>query len=52
LTTSGRRIRVRFNRPFRYEIDGGARKQARKLRIKVQPASVKICVPPAGQHSR
>ncbi len=52
LTTSGRRIRVRFNRPFRYEIDGGARKQARKLRIKVQPASVKICVPPAGPHSR
>lgn len=45
LTTSGRRIRVRFNRPSRYEIDGGDRNETRKLRIKVHPASVRICVP-------
>ncbi len=43
--TRGRQIRVRFDRPFPYELDGGARPAARKLRIKVHPASVKICVP-------
>jgi diacylglycerol kinase (ATP) len=45
LTTRGRRIRVRFNRPSKYEIDGGARNEAGKLRIKVHPASLRICVP-------
>jgi hypothetical protein len=29
-----------------YELDGGERKKARKLRINVHPASVRICVPP------
>jgi len=43
--TRGRQIRVRFDRPFPYELDGGARPAARKLRIKVHPASVQICVP-------
>jgi diacylglycerol kinase (ATP) len=43
--TRGRRVRVRFDRPFLYELDGGARPAARKLRIKVHPASVTICVP-------
>ncbi len=43
--TSGRRFTLSFSRPFRYELDGGARSQIRKLRIKVHPASVTICVP-------
>ena len=43
--TRGRQVRVRFDRPFPYELDGGARPAAGKLRIKVHPASVKICVP-------
>jgi diacylglycerol kinase (ATP) len=50
--TRGSRITMRFDRAFPYELDGGARKPAKKLRIKVRPASVRICVPPAGQDSR
>jgi diacylglycerol kinase (ATP) len=49
LSTSGRRIRVRFSRPFRYEVDGGDRNETRKLGIKVRPGSVRICVPPANE---
>ena len=43
--TSGKRFKLRFDRPFRYELDGGARPAVRKLRIRVHPASVTICVP-------
>ena len=50
--TRGRRITVRFDRAFPYELDGGARKPAKKLRIKVRPASVRICVPADGPGSR
>ena len=43
--TRGRRFRVRFGRPFPYELDGGARPAVRKLQIKAHPRSVTICVP-------
>jgi diacylglycerol kinase (ATP) len=43
--THGRQFRVRFDRQFPYELDGGARPAASKLRIKVHPSSVRICVP-------
>jgi diacylglycerol kinase (ATP) len=43
--TRGRRITVRFDRACRYELDGGARNAVKKLRIKVRPRSVRICVP-------
>jgi diacylglycerol kinase family enzyme len=43
--TRGRKFRVRFDRELPYELDGGARPAARKLRIKVHPSSVRICVP-------
>jgi diacylglycerol kinase (ATP) len=46
--TSGQRIKIRFDRPFPYELDGGDRKPVRKLKIKVQPASITVCVPPSG----
>jgi diacylglycerol kinase (ATP) len=48
--TSGKKIRVRFDRPFPYQLDGGARGTASKLRIKVHAASLRVCVPagPAG----
>jgi YegS/Rv2252/BmrU family lipid kinase len=46
--TRGRKIRVRLDRKVPYELDGGERKKAKKLRINVHPASVKICVPVAG----
>jgi diacylglycerol kinase (ATP) len=50
--TSGRRIRIRFDRPFPYELDGGDRKPVRKLKIKVHPASITVCVPPSGAGPR
>ena len=45
--TSGKRIKIRFDRPFPYELDGGERKPIRKLKIKVHPASITVCVPPS-----
>lgn len=43
--TRGRKIKIRLNRKVPYELDGGDRKKAKKLRIKVHPGSVRICVP-------
>jgi diacylglycerol kinase family enzyme len=43
--TRGKRFRIRFGRRFPYELDGGARPAVRKVRIKVHPASIRICVP-------
>ena len=45
--TTGKKITIRFDRKVRYELDGGARPATRKLRIRVRPASITICVPPA-----
>jgi diacylglycerol kinase (ATP) len=50
--TRGRRIRVRFSRPFPIELDGGDRDPVRKLRIKAHPASVQVCVPPGAADPR
>jgi len=36
---------VRFRKPVGYELDGGTRPAARRLRVTVQPASVTVCVP-------
>jgi diacylglycerol kinase (ATP) len=43
--TRGKKFQIRFGRRFPYELDGGARAAVKKLRIKVHPASIKICVP-------
>lgn len=43
--TRGKRFRIRFGRRFPYELDGGARPAVNKVRIKVHPASITICVP-------
>ena len=43
--TRGKRVRVRFDRQVPYELDGGARGTAGKLRFRVHPASIEICVP-------
>jgi len=43
--TTGKKFTVTFDRKVRYELDGGARPATRKLRIRVRPASVTICVP-------
>jgi YegS/Rv2252/BmrU family lipid kinase len=43
--TRGKKFRVRFDRPFPYELDGGARTSVTKLRIKVHPGAITICIP-------
>jgi diacylglycerol kinase family enzyme len=43
--THGKRFRLRFDRRFAYELDGGARSAVKTVRIKVHPSSIKICVP-------
>ena len=44
-TARGRKFDVRFDTATRYELDGGDRKKTRRLRIKVRPDAVTICVP-------
>ena len=43
--TRGKRIKMVFDRKFPYELDGGDRRPVKKLRIKVHPSSITICVP-------
>jgi diacylglycerol kinase (ATP) len=43
--TRGRKFRIRLDRQLPYELDGGARPPVTKLRIKVHPAAISICVP-------
>jgi diacylglycerol kinase (ATP) len=43
--TRGRQAQIRFARKLPYELDGGARAKARKLRIEVSPRSITVCVP-------
>jgi diacylglycerol kinase (ATP) len=45
-TTRGRKFSIRFDRKTPYELDGGARKAQKQIRIKVHPGSITICVPP------
>jgi len=45
--TRGKKLTIRFDRKTRFELDGGARPASRKLRIKVHPGSVTVCVPEA-----
>jgi diacylglycerol kinase family enzyme len=47
VTTRGTSMRVDFDKPTPYELDGGVRKATKKLRVKVRPSSVTICVPAA-----
>ena len=44
-TTQGRKISVRLGRSMPYELDGGARKKTKKLKVRIVPAAVCVCVP-------
>jgi YegS/Rv2252/BmrU family lipid kinase len=44
-TTSGRAIDVRLQKAIPYEIDGGVRKKTKRLKCKVVPAAITVCVP-------
>ena len=43
-TTSARKIRIKFDRAVRYELDGGDRDMIRRMRIDVEPGAVdRLC---------
>ena len=44
-TTSGSSFEVRMRKELPYQLDGGDRKAKKKLRIKVKPAAITVCVP-------
>ena len=44
-TTTGRRFEVRLSRAIPYELDGGARKKAKRLKCKVKAGAITVCVP-------
>jgi diacylglycerol kinase (ATP) len=44
-TTRARELTVRFDRPMPYEVDGGDRPPTKRLKIRVEPAAVTVCVP-------
>ncbi len=43
--TQGKKVKIRFDQKVRFELDGGARPARKKLRVKVHPGSVTVCVP-------
>jgi YegS/Rv2252/BmrU family lipid kinase len=45
--TRGRKIDVRLEHKAPYELDGGARTRAKRLRMHVEPLAITVCVPGA-----
>lgn len=43
--TQGRKISVRLGRSMPYELDGGAREKTKKLKVRIVPHAVRVCVP-------
>jgi diacylglycerol kinase (ATP) len=43
--TRGKKFRIRLDRQFPCELDGGARPAVWKMRIKVHPSSITLCMP-------
>jgi diacylglycerol kinase family enzyme len=43
--TSGKRFSVRFERPVVYVLDGGDRKKSKRLKVRIEPAAISVCVP-------
>jgi diacylglycerol kinase (ATP) len=47
-TTKAQKIRIKLDRKMPYELDGGDEKPVDRLKIRVEPAAVTICVPEVG----
>jgi YegS/Rv2252/BmrU family lipid kinase len=43
--TRGREVDVKLDRATAYELDGGARPSKRRLRAKIEPGAITVCVP-------
>ncbi len=46
-TTKARKVTVRLDRKVLYQVDGGDRETVKRLKIKVIPGGLTVCVPPA-----
>jgi diacylglycerol kinase (ATP) len=44
-STRAQRVKIRLDRKVPYELDGGAEKATDRLKIRVEPAAVTLCVP-------
>jgi diacylglycerol kinase (ATP) len=44
-TATARKVDVRFAEPVAYELDGGDRPPTKRLKVRVQPAAIRIAVP-------
>ena len=44
-TTSGEVFDIKLGKRLPYELDGGVRKKAKRLRCKVEPGAITVCVP-------
>jgi YegS/Rv2252/BmrU family lipid kinase len=42
----GRKIDVKLKRSRRYELDGGARPRTKRLKVRIEPGAITVCVPP------
>jgi diacylglycerol kinase (ATP) len=47
--TTGRKIDVRFTDKTVYELDGGARRPVKALKVRIEPAALRVCVPIDGE---
>ncbi len=48
-TTRGHRVDVKLSKAAPYELDGGARPAQRRLRARIEPGAITVCVPDGGQ---
>jgi diacylglycerol kinase (ATP) len=44
-TTTGQAFDIRLDKAVPYEIDGGVRKKTKRLKVKVDPGAITVCVP-------
>ncbi|HXI55022.1 MAG TPA: diacylglycerol kinase family protein [Polyangia bacterium] len=44
-TTRGKKIVVELERKMPFELDGGARPSARRLKVRVEPGAIRVCAP-------
>jgi diacylglycerol kinase (ATP) len=47
-TTSGTAIDIRFDTKTVYELDGGDRPKTKRLKVRVEPSAIRVCVPGPG----
>jgi diacylglycerol kinase (ATP) len=44
-TTRGQRFSIKLARPMAYEVDGGARPKTKRIKARVVPSAITVCVP-------